>query len=420
MAEKDNKKETTDPAYKYIKPTFKGSDPAYKYIKSESKDKDPAFKYINNKNNSFVDKFKQNFKANLKKGDQDPLDKKNITNNIDPAYKYIKQSDKSQNSEKNQQNNDNIEAQKRLLGSIKNIGKAIKGKDNKRKNNWKSQLDHNEKEFLNLHPGPNFENYESFLIRYKKHSKILKGYPEKFTKQFLEPAQEAIERDKEDWKKELIEPEEKNFLFRNPGPAFEDLDSFKKRFNSYKSKKNIEEKKIDHKNTPKKLKSIDEIGLEITKEIKSDLNEVKENIQTNFTCFYCSAPMSVEDLFCGECGKPKKIYEVETSKVKTNFEKKIKRKNKKVNLNNLPIETLENLKSLFEDDLIKKNEYDLLRKSILKISNKNEEKSKIDSNIKKIELIDKDKLIELKSLFDNNLIETDEYEALRKDLLKIL
>jgi len=59
-------------------------------------------------------------------------------------------------------------------------------------------------------------------------------------------------------------------------------------------------------------------------------------------------------------------------------------------------------------------------KSILKISNKNEEKSKIDSNIKKIDLIDKDKLIELKSLFDNNLIETDEYEALRKDLLKIL
>ena len=89
MAEKDNKKETTDPAYKYIKPTFKGSDPAYKYIKSESKDNDPAFKYINNKNNSFVDKFKQNFKANLKKEDQDPLDKKNITNNIDPAYKYI-------------------------------------------------------------------------------------------------------------------------------------------------------------------------------------------------------------------------------------------------------------------------------------------------------------------------------------------
>ena len=49
MAEKNNKKETTDPAYKYIKPTFKGSDPAYKYIKSESKDNDPAFKYINNK-----------------------------------------------------------------------------------------------------------------------------------------------------------------------------------------------------------------------------------------------------------------------------------------------------------------------------------------------------------------------------------
>ena len=48
MAEKNNKKESKDPAYKYIKPTFKGSDPAYKYINSESKDNDPAFKYINN------------------------------------------------------------------------------------------------------------------------------------------------------------------------------------------------------------------------------------------------------------------------------------------------------------------------------------------------------------------------------------
>ena len=48
MAEKNNKKESKDPAYNYIKPTFKGSDPAYKYIKSESKDNDPAFKYINN------------------------------------------------------------------------------------------------------------------------------------------------------------------------------------------------------------------------------------------------------------------------------------------------------------------------------------------------------------------------------------
>ena len=186
MAEKNNKKESKDPAYNYIKPTFKGSDPAYKYIKSESKDNDPAFKYINNTNNAFVDKLKRNFKANLKKEDQDTLKQKNITNNIDPAYKYIKQSDKAYEyiEKTKQNNNENIEAQKRLLGSIKNIGKAIKGKENKSSYSWKSQLNWDEKEFLNKNPGPNFENYESFLIRYKKHKKylnyILKNSPRNF------------------------------------------------------------------------------------------------------------------------------------------------------------------------------------------------------------------------------------------------
>ena len=419
MAEKNNKKESKDPAYNYIKPTFKGSDPAYKYIKSESKDNDPAFKYINNTNNSFVDKFKRNFKANLKKEDQDTLKQKNITNNIDPAYKYIKQSDKAYEyiEKTKQNNNENIEAQKRLLGSIKNIGKAIKGKENKSSYSWKSQLNWDEKEFLNKNPGPNFENYESFLIRYKKHKKIPKLYPEKFTKKFLEPAEEALKRIS-DWQKELKEPEEKNFLFRHPGPKYEDLDSFKRRFNSYKLKK-IKEQKIENKTESKKIKSIDQIKIKVTKTNKPDLNEIKENTQTILTCFYCSSPMNNVDMFCGECGKPKKINKVVIDKVKPNLDKKVKKKNKKDNLNNLPIKTLENLKSLFDDDLIKKNEYDLLRKSILKISNKIEEKSKISSNIKKIESIERDKLIELKNLFDNNLIETDEYEALRKDLLKI-
>ena len=36
--------------------------------------------------------------------------------------------------------------------------------------------------------------------------------------------------------------------------------------------------------------------------------------------------MSVEDLFCGECGKPKKIYEVETSKVKQILRRRLKGK----------------------------------------------------------------------------------------------
>ena len=191
-----------------------------------------------------------------------------------------------------------------------------------------------------------------------------------------------------------------------------------RRFNSYKLKK-INEQKIENKTESKKIKSIDQFKIKVTKTNEPYLNEIKENTRTILTCFYCSNNMNNDDMFCGECGKPKKINKVVNDEVKPNLDKKVKKKNKKDNLNNLPIETLENLKSLFDDDLIKKNEYDLLRKSILKISNKNEEKSKISSNIKKIESIDRDKLIELKNLFDNNLIETDEYEALRKDLLKI-
>ena len=78
MEEQNHNKENYDPAYKYIKPTFKGKDPAYKFIKKESKNDDPAFKYINDTNNTFIDKFKRNFKSNLKKQDQEILDNENF------------------------------------------------------------------------------------------------------------------------------------------------------------------------------------------------------------------------------------------------------------------------------------------------------------------------------------------------------
>ena len=137
MEEQNNNKENYDPAYKYIKPTFKGKDPAYKFIKKESKNDDPAFKYINDTNNTFIDKFKRNFKSNLKKRDQEILDKETSFDNVDPAYKYIKQSDKAYENKKIKENkNPNIEAQKRLLGSINNIGKAINGRENQFKKTW--------------------------------------------------------------------------------------------------------------------------------------------------------------------------------------------------------------------------------------------------------------------------------------------
>ena len=170
MKEQNNNNENYDPAYKYIKPTFKGKDPAYKFIKKESKNDDPAFRYINDTNNTFIDKFKRNFKSNLKKQDQEILDKEKSPDNVDPAYKYIKQSDKAYEHIKKikENNNQNIEAQKRLLGSIKNIGKAI----NLKQDDWKSNLNDEEKELLRKHPGPNFEVYRSFLIRFNNRNKL--------------------------------------------------------------------------------------------------------------------------------------------------------------------------------------------------------------------------------------------------------
>ena len=414
MEEQNNNKENYDPAYKYIKPTFKGKDPAYKFIKKESKNDDPAFKYINDTNNTFIDKFKRNFKSNLKKQDQEKLDKEKSPDNIDPAYKYIKQSDKAYEHIKKikENNNQNIEAQKRLFGSIKNIGKAM----NLKQDDWKSNLNDEEKEFLRKHPGPNFEVYRSFLIRFNKNRETSKKYPEKFTKQFLEPAQEEL-NNMGNWKNDLKEAEEKNFLFRNPGPEYEDLDAFKRRFNSYKLKKVNEQKKV--KKTPlKTTKSVNTIESKDNIEAKPDIKKIEENNKTLLICFYCSSPMSEEDMFCGECGKPKKL----TNKV---LEKKVDTKVEnpnsiqKSNLNELPLEALEYLKSLFDDELIAQNEYDILRKSILNLSIDSHNNNKINDNVQKIKLISREKLTELKNLFDNKLLDKSEYEILKKKNLDL-
>ena len=414
MAEINNKKENNDPAYKYIKPTFKGKDPAYKFIKKESKKDDPAFRYINDTNDAFIDKFKRNFKSNLKKQDQEFLDKEKSPDNVDPAFKYIKQNDKAYKhiNKIKQNNNENIEAQKRLFGSIKNIGKAL----NLKQEDWKSELNIEQKEFLSKHPGPNFEVYRSFLIRFQKHSKTSKGYPEKFSKQFLEPAKEEL-NNMGNWKNDLTEAEEKNFLFRNPGPKYEDLDSFKRRFNSHKSKE-IKEEIIQKKTPLKTTKSVNKIESKINNKTKPDIKKIEENNKTLSICFYCSSPMSEEDMFCGECGKPKKP----TNKVlEKNKDTKVVKPSstKKNNLNELPIESLEYLKSLFDEELIAQNEYDSLRKSILNLSNEDDNKINLINNIQKIKDISREKLIELKNLFDKNLLDQSEYEILKKKNLDL-
>ena len=128
--------------------------------------------------------------------------------------------------------------------------------------------------------------------------------------------------------------------------------------------------------------------------------------------------MSEEDMFCGECGKPKKL----TNKVlEKKVDTKVENPNsiRKSNLNELPLESLEYLKSLFDDELIAQNEYDILRKSILNLSIDSDNNNKINDNVQKIKLISREKLTELKNLFDNKLLDKSEYEILKKKNLDL-
>ena len=73
------------------------------------------------------------------------------------------------------------------------------------------------------------------------------------------------------------------------------------------------------------------------------------------------------------------------------------------------------LKLIFEDKLINEDEYNHLRKSALKISKNSES---IDG-LGQIRSISREKLTELRSLFNERLIDQDEYDDLRKNLIEI-
>ena len=162
--------------------------------------------------------------------------------------------------------------------------------------------------------------------------------------------------------------------------------------------------------------------------------------KTALICSECGFPLNDgEDVFCPECGCKiiyptdevnTKIIEVKNSTKENEFikvtetedsiqeeslvsKKEIKEKPK--SQNNLPIDILIDLKSFFEDKLINEIEYNQLRKLALKIAT--DPKSKGD--LSKIKSISREKLSELRDLFNEQLIDKDEYDDLRKNLIEI-
>ena len=84
----------------------------------------------------------------------------------------------------------------------------------------------------------------------------------------------------------------------------------------------------------------------------------------------------------------------------------------------MPIETLEILKSFFDEQLISESEYNTLRKSALKLlNNSDNDSSNNNESIPSIQSISREKLVELKVLFDQELIDKEEYDLLRRNLL---
>ena len=78
------------------------------------------------------------------------------------------------------------------------------------------------------------------------------------------------------------------------------------------------------------------------------------------------------------------------------------------------------LKSLFEDLLIDDKEYKILKKGALGFEDyKDESGIKKDNFSDKLEKIDKNKLVKARNLFKKNLIDQEEYDLLRKEILGI-
>ena len=244
------------------------------------------------------------------------------------------------------------------------------------------------------------------------------------------------------------------FIKNKSRPADDDWSSkFKKNLNRNQlevineAKQNEQAKESDATIKKKEGKLKLKKGSSLSKKnfIKDDIKKV---VRAS-VCPKCGAPIKEQDLFCGECGykleginfshdieeeSPKELendkeenleVSIDAKNIDSKEEELIinENKNKKITTkkqshNDLPIETLEILKSFFDDQLISESEYNTLRKSALNLSNNLDS----DSSNKKeltpsIKSISREKLTELKILFEKELIDKEEYDLLRRNLL---
>ena len=293
--------------------------------------------------------------------------------------------------------------------------------------NWKENLNPEEKEFYNSNPLPflasKAENYSLFLKRYEK-SKKGPFVPIPLSQKMKASFNKNL-KNKNTCPKcgSSVNPDEK--FCGECGFSLENLVSKENNMEVKKEQVSIKEEtsplvKVKNKKKDKPLK------------IKTK--------KTALICSECGFPLNDgEDVFCPECGCKiiyptdevnTKIIEVKNSTKENEFikvtetedsiqeerlvsNKEIKEKPK--SQNNLPIDILIDLKSFFEDKLINEIEYNQLRKLALKIAT--DPKSKGD--LSKIKSISREKLSELRNLFNEQLIDKDEYDDLRKNLIEI-
>lgn len=291
----------------------------------------------------------------------------------------------------NNNENDPLLAQKRLFGTIKNIGNKISSGNR------------------------NSSSSNAYDPAYDPAYKFIKN---------------KRRPDDHDWASKF-----KKNLNRN---QLEDINEAEQNEQVKKSENAIKEKEG-------KLKLKKGSSLNDKEFIKDDIKKV---VRVS-ACPKCGAPINEQDLFCGECGfkleaikptqeKSEKLEEnlIEFKK-ENNIENPINKKSseskkeekaqensvneitkKKQSHNNLPIETLKILKSFFDDQLIVESEYNILRKSALNLSNNSDcDSSNNNELIPSIKSISREKLAELKVLFDQELIDKDEYDILRRNLL---
>ena len=295
------------------------------------------------------------------------------------------------------------------------------------KTSWRENLNPEEKEFYNSHPLPflasKAENYVLFLKRYEKFKKG-KTVPIPLSQKMKDSFNKNLKNKKTCPEcGSSVNPDEK--FCGECGFCLENLVS---------KENNMELKK--------EQVSIKEETAPLVK-VKNKKKDNPLKIKTKKTALFCSEcgfPLNDrEDIFCPECGFKiiyptdevnTKIIEVKNATKENEFikvtetedliqeeslvsNKEIKEKPK--SQNNLPIDILIDLKSFFEDKLINEIEYNQIRKLALKTAT--DPKSKGD--LSKIKSISREKLSELRNLFNEQLIDKDEYDELRKNLIEI-